>query len=106
MSPAERPRDRAIHINSPTVDAPEPVHVDFKRPAPELSPQLLSLVQHIELNKAGWWERTIQKLIVNSIWLLGGQTSEASLLDDLRSRCGIQVDDRVRAQIAALTKDD
>ena len=64
--------------------------------------QLLSLVQHIELNKAGWWERTIQTLIIHSLWLQGGQPSEKELLDDLLARCGMQSSNRVREQIKEL----
>lgn len=35
----------------------------------KLPPQLVSLVHHITLNEAGWWEKTIQRIIIASIWL-------------------------------------
>lgn len=38
------------------------------RPAP-LPPELLSLVHHVELNKAGWWDTAIQQVIVAAMWL-------------------------------------
>lgn len=36
-----------------------------------LSPELLSIVQHTELNNAAWWDRTIQRLIVTVLWFSG-----------------------------------
>jgi len=36
-----------------------------------LPPQLVSLIHHIELNKAGWWDRAIERLAVATIWLAG-----------------------------------
>src|SRR6185437_4110783 len=74
-----------------------------KAPIP-ISSELLSLVQHVELNRAGWWERTIQKLIVTAVWLHSGTISRDELITDLRHRCGINIDQRVLAQIDALTK--
>lgn len=34
-----------------------------------LSPELISLVHHIELNKAGWWDLAIQRLVLTSLWV-------------------------------------
>lgn len=34
-----------------------------------LSPDLVSLVHHIELNKAGWWDLAVQRLVLTSLWL-------------------------------------
>lgn len=34
-----------------------------------LPPELVSLVHHVELNQAGWWEKAVQQLIVGAIWL-------------------------------------
>ncbi len=33
-----------------------------------LSPELVSLVHHIELNKSGWWKKAIRQMIVAAIW--------------------------------------
>lgn len=38
-------------------------------PSRKLPPELVSLIHHVELNKAGWWETAIQRLIVAAIWL-------------------------------------
>src|SRR5579884_2227986 len=69
-----------------------------------LSSELLSLAQHVELNKAGWWERTIQKLITASVWLHDGAATRECILCDLRDRCGVQTDQRVIQQIVALER--
>ena len=29
----------------------------------------VALVQHIELNKAGWWDKAVQRLVLASVWL-------------------------------------
>lgn len=34
-----------------------------------LSKELISLIHHIELNKVGWWDKTVQSLITAIIWL-------------------------------------
>jgi hypothetical protein len=33
-----------------------------------LTPEFVSLVHHIELNEAGWWEKTIQRIITAILW--------------------------------------
>lgn len=33
-----------------------------------LSPELVSLVHHIELNKAGWWDLAVQRLVLTCLW--------------------------------------
>lgn len=34
-----------------------------------LPKEVAALVQHIELNRSGWWERTTQRLVLAAIWL-------------------------------------
>ncbi len=36
--------------------------------AQKLSPELVSLVHHIELNKAGWWDLAVQRLVLTAFW--------------------------------------
>lgn len=35
---------------------------------PTLPPELVSLVHHVELNRVGWWERAVQRLILSALW--------------------------------------
>lgn len=34
-----------------------------------LPKEAVALVQHIELNRAGWWDKSIQRLLLASVWL-------------------------------------
>lgn len=36
-----------------------------------LPKEVVALVHHVELNSAGWWERTIQRLVMAAVWLSG-----------------------------------
>jgi hypothetical protein len=40
--------------------------------AHKLSPELVSLVHHIELNKAGWWDLAVQRLVLTAFWMKRG----------------------------------
>jgi hypothetical protein len=40
--------------------------------AQKLAPELVSLVHHIELNKAGWWDLAVQRLVLTAFWLKRG----------------------------------
>ena len=36
----------------------------------QLPPEIVSLVHHVELNKAGWWDKAIERLILGLLlWL-------------------------------------
>jgi hypothetical protein len=35
----------------------------------KLAPEIVSLVHHIELNKAGWWDLAVQRLILTVFWI-------------------------------------
>jgi hypothetical protein len=43
-----------------------------------LSPLQLSIVQHIELNQAGWWDSTVKRSIMAVLWFIG---SKCTLLE-------------------------
>jgi hypothetical protein len=36
---------------------------------PSLSKEITALVQHVELNQAGWWEKSVQRLVLAAVWL-------------------------------------
>ncbi len=42
---------------------------------------ILNLVQHVELNKIGWWDSVIQQLILATLWMDGKVDSMS--VDDL-----------------------
>jgi hypothetical protein len=56
-----------------------------------LPPELISLVHHIELNKAGWWEKSIQRCVIAAIWLSGKAVAQMELGEELRVRFSMSV---------------
>jgi hypothetical protein len=70
-----------------------------------LPPELVSLVHHTELNKAGWWNKTIQQLIMSALWLSGEPLSTQRLVDNLRNILHIDIDAiRVGTQVEQMLK--
>src|SRR5260370_16951931 len=51
--------------------------------ARQLPPELVSLIHHTELNKSGWWNKSIQQLILSAIWLTGKQLTDSDLTKTL-----------------------
>jgi hypothetical protein len=35
----------------------------------KLPKEAVALIQHIELNKAGWWDKAVQRLVLAAVWL-------------------------------------
>jgi len=54
----------------------------------KLPAEIISLVHHVELNKAGWWDKGSQRLILAALWCSGGTSAPNSirqcLSDDFR----------------------
>src|SRR5438552_7532884 len=45
----------------------------IKRPTSSLlAAEVSALVHQVELNRAGWWERTVQRLVLAAVWLCEG----------------------------------
>jgi len=61
-----------------------------------LPPHVVSLIHHVELNKAGWWEKAIQRLIVGAIWLAGDNPTPEEI------RAVLQQNFRVRFDLAKI----
>jgi hypothetical protein len=57
-----------------------------------LSPELISLVHHIELNKSGWWKKAVKKIIIAAIWSAGRPLSCQELKDVLHEDFNIDLD--------------
>jgi len=57
----------------------------------KLPPELVSLVHHVELNKAGWWERGIQRFAVAAVWLSGKNLTTLELGDELKAQFSMSV---------------
>src|SRR6266478_2522520 len=73
-------------------------------PSP-LPPELVSLIHYTELNKSGWWNKSIQQLILSAIWLTGKNLTDSSLTRTLADSFHINIDSqRVKAQCEQLVR--
>jgi len=50
-----------------------------------LPKEAVALVHHIELNKAGWWDRTVHRLVLASVWLADEPPDVAAIQASLKS---------------------
>ena len=68
--------------------------------------ELTAVIHHIELNRAGWWNRTIQQLLIFVIWFEDNKPlSMEEILNVLKNQLGITIDsDRCREQFEELEK--
>jgi hypothetical protein len=41
--------------------------------------EVSALVHHIELNRAGWWEKALNRLVLAAIWLSDGNPDVAEI---------------------------
>jgi len=57
----------------------------------KLSSEFVSLVHHVELNNAGWWDNTIQRLLIATIWSSPGSLSLQELYQQLQDGFKIQI---------------
>lgn len=74
---------------------------------PSLSPEIVSLIHHVELNKAGWWEKGTQRLILATLWLSKSCLSQAAIRDALRTTFHLEIDSATLAKyIGALRGSD
>ena len=56
-----------------------------------LPPELVSLIHHVELSRAGWWERGIDRMTLGLLWLLGGEITISEVTAAFRDQLGIQL---------------
>jgi hypothetical protein len=71
--------------------------------ARQLPPELTSLVHHVELNKAGWWDKAVQQFILATVWLAEENLTAEGILERLREDFSVALDaERLRNQLGAL----
>jgi hypothetical protein len=56
-----------------------------------LSAQLVSLIHHVELQKAGWWDRALDHLIVAVLWLKNQPLAPTQVADELAKTFRVRV---------------
>ena len=70
-----------------------------------LPKEVLSLIHHVELNKAGWWEKAVQRLILAAIWLLKENATLQTVLECLCKEFQVSLNiNQIRAQIDVLCR--
>ena len=68
-----------------------------------LPPELVSLVHHVELNKAGWWGQALQQVLLATLWLDGDTQTSDQLVASVERTFSIRVErSRVDGQVDAL----
>jgi len=73
-----------------------------------LPKELVSLIHHIELNKAGWWDRAIQHLIEFVMWFNSNRPMTISeVLDTIQTELGVTIDtSKAQEAIKQLVKEN
>lgn len=60
-------------------------------PEPRLTPQLISLIHHVELSKSGWREKALKRLIVAALWIEGKPLTRDEIASLLRVNFHVDV---------------
>ena len=61
-------------------------------PSSKLLPtELAAIVHHIELNRAGWWDKTMQRLVLASIWLSEGNQTLLEIQNIFKTAFGLSL---------------
>ncbi len=68
----------------------------------QLPSEVVSLIHHVELNRAGWWEKIVQRLVIAAIWLAGRNMTPKEVKNELKG-FGVNLDEaKLREQIESL----
>lgn len=63
-----------------------------------LSPELVSLVHHVELNQSGWWRKAVSQVVKGVLWKFQGTMTQAEVGAALKRELGMQLADDVLAR--------
>lgn len=69
-----------------------------------LPKEITSLIHHVALNEQGWWDKTIQRLIVSALWNAdGNQLTKAEITTYCLAKCNVILNaDKLNRQIDKL----
>lgn len=72
-----------------------------------LPTELVAFVHHVELNRDGWWDKAMHRLVLVSVWLASDLPSPDDIKKTLKSEFGLTVGDaKIESTIAALEKQE
>jgi hypothetical protein len=76
--------------------------------APRVLPaEVISLVNHLELNRAGWWDDALERLVLAAIWHIGGAPDQRQIRRFLRDTLDLELNrGRVEERLQALVDRD
>ena len=64
----------------------------------KLPSELISLIHHVQLNKAGWWKKANQRFITAALWFSGTNMSQEALSKSLREDFFMPLDPSILAE--------
>jgi hypothetical protein len=68
-----------------------------------LPTELVALAHYVELNRAGWWDKALEQMVIAAIWLSGSPLSEIDIFQTIRRDFSARVDKaRVLTQIETM----
>ncbi len=72
---------------------------------PMLSNEAIGIVQHVELNRSGWWDKALQRLVIAAIWLSTEPNTEEEIRQKIQSEFSLAVTNgKLHAALVALDK--
>lgn len=60
-----------------------------------LSPEIVSLIHHVELNESGWWKKAVGQVVRGVLWKAQAPQTVAKLQSLLNREIGMQLSDEV-----------
>jgi len=70
-----------------------------------LPPELSALVHHVELNKSGWWDKAIQRIILTASYRINSEFTAAEMLNVLSNDFSVHIDlQKIEKQITTLER--
>jgi hypothetical protein len=68
-----------------------------------LSPEIVSLIHHVELNKSGWWKKAVGQVVKGVLWKEGAAKTFSELQTSLTKELGIPLaEDMLHGQLDVL----
>ena len=61
----------------------------------KLTPEIISLIHHVELNESGWWKKAVGQFVKGALWKTEKPQTLAGLLAALKHEVGISLTDDV-----------
>ena len=65
--------------------------------------EVSALVHHVELNRAGWWDKALNRLVLATVWMASGNQDESQLRSAMPDTFGLTIGEaKLSSAIASL----